>query len=99
MVTQVDEQQPAVVANTMAPARNAGILANIAVAQGATGKRAVTMHDSAGCEDQKVREKHTQGPLCQGDALDRGATICTLIHSVGVQKFAPLGPFILQANF
>src|SRR5438445_13081037 len=44
MVAQIDEQQPAMVANAMAPARQPNCLANIAVAERAAGVGPVTMH-------------------------------------------------------
>src|ERR1700709_1587198 len=45
MVAQVDEQQPAMVANAMAPAGQTNVLADIAVAERAAGVGAVTMHE------------------------------------------------------
>jgi hypothetical protein len=44
MVAQIDEQQPAVIANAMAPAGQARIPADIAFAKRAAGMGAVAMH-------------------------------------------------------
>jgi hypothetical protein len=52
-----------------------------------------------GAKIEKVREKHTQDALCQGDALDTGAAICTLPRNVEAQKFALSLRRFLQAKF
>src|SRR5579863_5667003 len=44
MVAQIDEQDPAVVANTMAPAGQTNALANVALPERAAGMGPVTMH-------------------------------------------------------
>ena len=48
MVAQVDEQQPAMVADAMAPAGQTNVLADVAVAERAAGVGAVTMHGNPG---------------------------------------------------
>ena len=45
MVTQVDEQQAAVVALPVDPARQADLLAGVGQAQGAAGVRAIGVHN------------------------------------------------------
>jgi len=44
MVAQIDEQHTAMVADAVAPARQADLFANVAVAERAAGMRPVTMH-------------------------------------------------------
>ena len=48
MVAQIDEQQPAMVADAMAPAGQTNVLADIAVAERAAGVGPVTMHGNPG---------------------------------------------------
>jgi hypothetical protein len=48
MIAQVDEQHAAVVADAVAPAGQADVLADIDLAQGAAGMGSVTMHGIAG---------------------------------------------------
>jgi hypothetical protein len=44
MIAQIDEQDAAMVADTMAPARKPNLLADIALAERATTMRTITMH-------------------------------------------------------
>jgi hypothetical protein len=47
MVTQVDEQQSAVVTLAVNPARKAGLRTGVAGAQGTAGMGAIDMHETA----------------------------------------------------
>ncbi len=78
VVAQVDEQQAAMVAHAMHPARQANGGADVALSQLGTGMAAVTMHChwvKSGCwvagrslpaRLENLREKRMRGWLCQG---------------------------------
>ena len=61
MVAQIDEQQAAMVANAMAPARQPNGLADMAVAERAAGMGPVTMHGGP----EKGGRKGELGRHCQ----------------------------------
>jgi len=50
-------------------------------------------------KDRNAREKRMQGGLCQGNALDTAAAICTLPLGAVVQKFASAIRRHPEANF
>src|SRR3954453_8101019 len=61
MIAQVDEQQPAMVADAVAPAGQTNLLADVAVAERAAGMGAVTMHGIPGKGSRRV-ESEANGP-------------------------------------
>src|SRR5690606_32726987 len=83
MVAQVDEEEAAMVAHAMDPAREADGLADIGLSQLCAGVAAVTMHGnvfrlSEACEGRDTRpeiraEKRMGGMICQGNDGWRGA--------------------------
>src|SRR4051812_40268982 len=82
MVAQVDEQQPTMVADAVAPPGQPDGLANVALAQGAAGMGAVAVHRSnlelmRGNIGRRA-ERHMQALLCQGDALKHRSSLAAL---------------------
>ena len=83
MVAQVDEQQPAMVADAMAPAGQTNVLADVAVAERAAGMGPVTMHGNPGkaSEDQNRGAMTMQAPQRrQGlpEAIRRGNQLAAI---------------------
>jgi hypothetical protein len=62
MVAQVDEQQPAMVADSMAPARQTGSLVDIAFAECAASMGPVTMHGNPENGGQRAESGGIAGP-------------------------------------
>ena len=67
MVTQVDEQHAAVIADAMTPAGEAHLVADVACAKCATGMGAIAVHEgrarSFGCVPAGTRKAHGRGSL------------------------------------
>ena len=63
MVAQVDEEHAAMVADAVAPARKPDGLAGIGLAQGATGMRAIAVHEVVISGSGKAAPTHQGGAL------------------------------------
>ena len=80
MVAQVDEEEPAVIANAMAPARQAHVLSDVGFPQVAAAMGAITMHQTVPLTGA---EGHMRSAGCQEwyrSGLDSVPPICTLKH-------------------
>src|ERR1700761_9774978 len=73
MVAQIDEQHAAMVADTMAPARQPDGLVDIAVAERAAGVGPVTMHGNPENRSEKANRSGKACPRQEGQGLPEAA--------------------------
>src|SRR6266851_6260692 len=69
MVAQIDEQQPAMVANAMTPARQPSRLADMALAERAAGVGPVTMHGYSKNRCRRIESGARGCPAKKGQGL------------------------------
>ena len=80
MVAQIDEQHPAMVANTMAPAGQTNALVDIALTERAAGMGPVTMHDDL--EGSIWRESEGERPSEAAEGLPEANRRATDLYRV-----------------